>query len=582
MTETLAENRKLKTENLSAWAGPARLAPLDFTAILLSLLLAVSGCNRPAETAGKPVATGSTPQDAVQAEGQCEGPLSSIDHIFRIQSLGQTTSIRDGVARLNDWQRACGPAGAPDSPVIPAEVANLFSAEQLKALGEKRFSLRDGERLRDCLVEAAIARYAVGTGQTELEKVTNVFGHVVRGVGLIPDSARDVPLAPYEIYLLGKGSAEERAWIFADLLRQLKIDVVLLFPKFGGETPAMTNGRPFLVGVLLDENVYLFDPQLGVPIPAVTDAASAGSPSSGVATLNQATTDPAVLKQLDAGGQPYPISAESIARSVVAIPGDTSFWSLRMQGLASHFVGERAMIISDPLEDAVDGSSGLWARVGKAGARHWKSAELTLWEYPEARFAARDGFTREQLDTLEGLMLPFKAYMVWKVDPRTRQPVLVSKDFGIDKAAAETDPDVRINVWSTEGEQMRARLAQIEGDFAEAIRSYTEVRGRSKEVLDGQAPPRERSMHARAIDDAFFWTGLCKFEQGNFKVAADTLQNYRKRAESGNWGRESRYLLALSRAASGDRSSAIEVLSAVEPDDPEYAGYQLLIRQWQK
>lgn len=548
----------------------------------ISLLVVLSGCNRPAATSGKPAGTGTTPVDAIQAEGQCEGPLSSIDHIFRIQSLGQTTSIRDGVARLNDWQRACGLSGAPDSPVFPTEAAKLFSAAQLKAMGEKRFTLHDGERLRDCLVEAAIARYAVGTGQTELEKVMNVFGHVIRGVGLIPDSARDVPLTPYEIYLLGKGTTEERAWIFADLLRQLKFDVVLLFPNFDGETPAMKNGRSFLVGVLVDENVYLFDPRLGVPIPAVTALASAGSPPPGVATLNQATTDPAVLKQLDTSDQPYPISADSLARSVVALAGDASIWSLRMQGLASHFVGERAMVISDPLENAVDGSLGLWARVGKAGGDHWKGTDLTLWEFPEARFAARDVLTREQLDTLEGLMLPFKAYMVWKVDPRTRQTMLVSKDFGIDKAAAETDPDVRINVWSTEGEQMRARLAQIEGDFAEAIRSYTEVRGRSKEVLDGPAPPRERSMHTRAIDDAFFWTGLCKFEQGNFKVAADTLQNYRKRAESGNWGRESRYLLALSRAASGDRSSAIEVLSAVEPDDPEYAGYQLLIRQWQK
>jgi hypothetical protein len=44
--------------------------------------------------------------------------------------------------------------------------------------------------------------------------------------------------------------------------------------------------------------------------------------------------------------------------------------------------------------------------------------------------------------------------------------------------------------------------------------------------------------------------------------------------------RESRYLRALSLAAAGNRAAAIKELEAVESDDPEYAGYRLLIRQW--
>jgi TolA-binding protein len=84
----------------------------------------------------------------------------------------------------------------------------------------------------------------------------------------------------------------------------------------------------------------------------------------------------------------------------------------------------------------------------------------------------------------------------------------------------------------------------------------------------------------RAIDDAYFWTALCQFEQGQFQAAADNMEKYRKRAEPGNWMRESLYLRALSLAATGDRAAAIKELEAVEADDPEYAGYRLLIRQW--
>src|SRR5262249_25606511 len=117
--------------------------------------------------------------------------------------------------------------------------------------------------------------------------------------------------------------------------------------------------------------------------------------------------------------------------------------------------------------------------------------------------------------------------------------------------------------------------------FTQAVKGYTYVRGRCKEVLNFGPPPAIRSVHTRAIDDATFWTGLCQFEQGEFQAAADTLARYRKRSEPGNWVRESRYLLALRLAAAGDRAAAIRELESVEPDDSEYPGYRLLIRQWQ-
>jgi Flp pilus assembly protein TadD len=132
---------------------------------------------------------------------------------------------------------------------------------------------------------------------------------------------------------------------------------------------------------------------------------------------------------------------------------------------------------------------------------------------------------------------------------------------------------------------MRSRLAQLAGEFTDAVKSYNNVRGRSMELLHYEPPAAIRSIHTRAIDDAYFWTALCQFEQGRFQPAADTLGKYRKRAERaepGNWMRESRYLRALSLAATGDHAAAIRELEAVEPDDPEYAGYRLLIRQWRE
>ncbi|MGE5191103.1 MAG: tetratricopeptide repeat protein [Deltaproteobacteria bacterium] len=550
------------------------------------LLLAAAGCgesSKPSKSTSAATAAGAKKE----RDEQCESILASIDDIFQLERLGRTTAVSDGVSRLNDWQRSCAPE-ALDSRQLPADAEKLLSEEQRKALGETRFLLRDGEHVRNCMLERAISLYGVGAGQTELEKVTNLFGHVVRAVGLVSRTPQDPPLTPYEVCLLGKGTAEDRAWIFVNVLRQMKLDGVLLSPKSAADDSSSAAGRPFLVGVLLDGQVYLFDPQNGLAIP-VPVADPAAPPASRVATLAQAANDPAILKQLDAGAErTYPIRAADLASPEVVIVGDSSLWSGRMEGLQTQFVGNRAMVISDPLADAGGNAEGVWMRVLKAGRGWWAASQLHLWEYPEARLSAHLQMTKDQRDSLEGLMKPFEAFMNVPKDPQTGQPlrdregrpVFLEKEAHEDPAAGKFDPGVRINIRLTKGEQMRARLAQLAGDLAEAVKAYTVVRSRSNEVLNLRPPIPIRSVHVRAIDDAIYWTALCQFEQGEFVMASNTLRRYRKRAEPGHWMRESRYLLALSLAAAGDHAAAVKELETIEPDDPEYLGYRFLIRQW--
>ena len=488
--------------------------------------------------------------------------------------------------RLNDWQRSCAPADAVAAAALPAEIQKLLSEPHMRALGEKRFTLRDGEHLRDCLLDRTISRYAPGTGNSELEKVTRLFAHVIRAIGLVPAPLQDLPLTPYEVYLFGKGTAEDRAWVFVNVLRQLRIDAILLYPNAGELKAALTAADPkFLVGVLLENQVFLFDPQSGIAIPAL-----AGDPASTQtktvseirpATLAAAAADPAILKQLDAGpARSYPISAESLRHPGVAIVGDTGFWSERMQVLQTQFVGDRAMVIADPLADA-GSAAGVWSRVVKAGGEAWNAADVRVWEHPESRLAAHVELTAYQQDSLIGLMRPFSAYKNVDVDSRG-QLVLVEKVGTADPAGdKKLHPDVHLNVWTTTGEQMRARVTQMEGDFAQAIKIYLNVRSKCKDVLKARPDTINRVMHVKAIDDAVFWTGVCQFEQGEFKAAVNTFLRYRKQPAAEKWARESRYLLAVSQAAAGDPAAAITILEPVAPDDPEYLGYRWLIRQWE-
>jgi hypothetical protein len=550
----------------------------------LSLLIAIasSGCgdDKPAAQPGHK-STGTQAASGRPTESPCEGTLSTIDEVFKLSKLGRTTTIGDGVLRLNDWQRTCAPTETP-AP-LPPEIEKLLTESQRKFLDEKRFLQRDGEHLRDCLLDRAVSTYAPGSTGTELERVTHLFEHIVRAIGLVPKPPQNLPLTPYEVYLLGKGTAEDRAWVFINVLKQLRIDAVLVLPHAEGEQSASASAEtPFLAGVLLDGQVYLFDSRAGVPIPARPGQAKSGTIPR-PATLAEAAADAAVLKQLDAGNsQPYPIAAADLKQPEVAIVADAAFWSPRMIGLQAQFVGARALVIADPLADTADGAPGLYHRIAKAGGDFWDASRIRVWDFPEKRLVAHAQMTKDQQEILEeGQLGPFGAYKTIAVDARG-QAALVDKEEHEDRAAdGKLHPGVGIIKRTTAGAQMRARLDQLEGHFSQAVREYLEVRDKCRELLRFNIPIPEKFRHSRADEDATYWTALCQFEQGEFKSAINTLVYYRKRPDAKNWQRESRYLLAISHAADGNYPAAIAELEPVEPDDLEYAGYQYLIRQWQ-
>ena len=64
-------------------------------------------------------------------------------------------------------------------------------------------------------------------------------------------------------------------------------------------------------------------------------------------------------------------------------------------------------------------------------------------------------------DLGDGAVEDFKRIL--KIDPRNGRPVFLEKEAQRDPAAGQFDPDVRVNIRLTVGEQMRARLAHLAG-----------------------------------------------------------------------------------------------------------------------
>ncbi len=118
---------------------------------------------------------------------------------------------------------------------------------------------------------------------------------------------------------------------------------------------------------LVDGKPYLFDPALGLPIPSAD--------GKGVATLDEAATDPAILARLDLPGWGYEPSQADLAANPVKILLESSFGSLspRMKLLQHDLAGENRMVLfRDPLEQVEAFQKALGPRC----------AAVDLWHLP--------------------------------------------------------------------------------------------------------------------------------------------------------------------------------------------------------
>jgi hypothetical protein len=177
------------------------------------------------------------------------------------------------------------------------------------------FLLRDAARALQADAVSAAANDAT-IRLTPVEQATAAFGWVVRQVRL--DTAPVRPVPPEFVLRRGQGTALERALVFIEFLRQFNLESEQAAPLTGcllvDPGPDRKDTRVWAIGVVIDKDIYLFEPRLGLPVP--------GPDGKGVATLAQAIKDGNVLCQLSVEARspadqkfPYDISAEQAKNS---------------------------------------------------------------------------------------------------------------------------------------------------------------------------------------------------------------------------------------------------------------------------
>lgn len=504
-------------------------------------------------------------ENAPQAKQRCQETLKSAMYMHDPGRLGITSRMEHTVSRINDWALECGKKvglKVEFKPETKRMLAQILSSEDMKKLDKETFDRRDVRHIRNSLLMRKIVKFASGLSEKDLNRTVDLFYFTIRNIELLKPSDRSFPMPPFRVLLDGRGTAQDRAWIFASLLRQLRISAVILKPNSPAKSskPADDN-TPFLVGVLLNEKVYLFDTRLGLPIPGPNASQETSPLIRQPATLDEFLSNPKIHARLSLEDFQYPIQPKELEKPRVELIGHRSLWSTLMKRLNYSLVGKEKPVLFDELDDDSDGLIG---RVATYSKGRWKTEDIRIWNYPEQIFHRFENRTDAEKTQLIELERPFLAPVSYTVDSKTGELTKVSP----------------------KRQHLKSRIYQLTGRFQTAIQSYTSVQLESD--LDPRIMSRitdnglKRSL-LLAREGASVWSGLCKLEQRELRNAVQSLELHI--ARFGNLPRAAyaRYLLALSHRYFGNYNAANDILAnRISRENPQKHGYLLLVRRWRE
>lgn len=301
---------------------------------------------------------------------------------------------------LNEWRKSRANQESPGA--VPKLVGTLdewlLEQDKTKRIIDPSFQPDDVLHLRDCFLFSKINAWVNSelrddivlkdwihaqekelgedTGD-QLRTASRLFDWTVRNIAIEPSNipappGLELPELPeglkfegagyrqsdYQTVTRGTGDAWQRAGVFTKLCQQANIDSAIL------ATQSTDTGElsPWCVGVFIGEEVYLFEPELGIHVP--------GPDQIGIATLKQARTNDAVMRRLSVPGFfDYPLSKGDVQQSVALLNLVPEAVSDRMKSLEGGLTGDRRMNVYedvDELAEHLDEYSGI------GGVRMWK------------------------------------------------------------------------------------------------------------------------------------------------------------------------------------------------------------------
>jgi hypothetical protein len=480
-----------------------------------------------------------------------------------------------------------------DEKALTESLSKLLPADVVERVLRRTFVLRDANHIRDSLWAREVAESVTTRSDSDLDSVVDLFYFVVNTIRIVP-TADSLPFGPFESVLYGSGSAEDRAWVFATLLRQRRIPTFVFVRKvFDDETedPELDDetspAKNLIVGTLLNDAIYLFDAGLGLPIASLDEPGTAMLVRQ-PATLVQVSGDASVLANMVAGEtSPYKISLQQFRMLQPQIIGDSSVWSRRMEGLRNGQPVEVKTLIFESLVSCGP-FEGLIEIVSEHVTKVFPDSKIGVWLYPERQREARERLSSDQDQSarLASMRDTFKVPQPVSVEavPDEKNPGQQKVEFLFGTS------------WRT---HRRGRIDQILGRPKQAIPAYLKVQNwrtmppsPDDQPIDSglkaraveQLPDEVKLRHRNAAEEAIIWRATSQLQKGAYSSAAVDLEGYIRQLPSGifsgKFSNEALYLTGISLALSGNSSRGAAFLRKVSPEDSRYDISKYLIKRW--
>jgi tetratricopeptide (TPR) repeat protein len=471
----------------------------------------------------------------------------AVENLNRLEQFQSKSMLKQIVDRLNQWiPSQVAPADWKPDPLLATLPKAISGLPQLQELRTMHFSSEDGLALREVIWLRDVSLWARGTTVDELSRARNLFDWTVRNIQFAAtgrDRSRpawNLPQTPSETLLFGQGTAMDRAWVFVLLCQQQGIEAAVLVP-----TP--------LVGVLANGHCYLFDPTVGLPVPARDGVKLDRSEQLDIrpATLDEAAGDDHILRQLDVNkSYPYPVKAVQLKGLTAMIVASPESLSLRMKLVEARTAGQQKAVFS------IDASS---------RAHRWKQvagvSDAQLWAHPFEIVRSRSHECRSELQQWLVRLLPFDAVLggnLWKGRLLHLKGIL---------AGEEGASRIYQNVRPSNDDLLHDEGRRAEKYFKAARNQRPAVAAAELEAVARKQAAQETAIVQWAKQAATYWLGLVAYERQDHADSIDYLEKRTlEAAPSSFWTRGAKYNLARAYEASGQRNKAIEHYREAESD----------------
>lgn len=551
--------------------------------LLITFCVSAVGCSKKSrdltDTISQKLADAKTKSDDLRKSMQYLQQMSPVN------AKNSTSEVRLG---LNAWMLT---ANVRDLAYTPSEMLNQLPQDALKSVGcanpvELSFSTWDVDYLYECRIARALSGWIVAfpvrdtlfapiveakrkqlstEEGIQLEEAYKLFDWTIRNIALENEGSSQVteliddprlPLndtsvgygyLPWETLLFAHGDFIERGRVFTALARQRGIDTFWI--SVGGNAPE-SPGKLFGIGMLLGDEILVFEPKLGLPL--------VDPDSLEFASLRETRENDRILRRLDLAGQfDYALDSSAIQSVQLLIDAPPVAASARMKLLEKSLLGDERMqlfVDLDSLRDrmksvAPDATVSVWqtpllAQMQAASIRE-RLADMTpftiqymtrhgVWLLPTP---AAQGRLKHLLGRFENTMDERGAlatYMDSRVDDESIAKLAYDPDVQRELQVAKNPMETR--------EQFAMRVQQAQFIFGRAKLDVSFALGqlhfdrgnyeaaenwfRDRVVQD----PRAADLHAAA----WYTLGRTYQEQGNLEKAEEAFTQVGSPQEPGN------------------------------------------------